>query len=232
VQAQAPAPTRPSPPAYPAPLSGATTIPAAAPVTAHTGSTAAARHDLPDDLADEGTVRVDRSRARQAGGSTGNIAPADAPEQPDGQGQTTTLSPAVVLGVVGALVLALVGVGAWALTGRDAAPGPTPSPTAPTLAGPSDDAALDAPQTPQLEASGQAGAVRFSWSYAGARKGDTFRLRVAPETDALPEAKEQLPKAASQSVKTSKGRQLCAQVQVVRSGVASIWSDPACEKAG
>ena len=227
VQAQAPAPTRPSTPAYPAPLSGATTIPAAAPVTAHPGSapTAAA-----DDLADEGTVRVDRSRARQAGGSTGNIAPPDAPGQQDDRSQAT-LSPAVVLGVVGALVLALVGVGAWALTGRDA-PAPTPSPSAPTLAGPSDDAALDVPQTPVLEARGVAGAVRFSWSYAGAAKSDTFRLRVAPATDALPEAREQLPKAASQTVKTSRGRQLCAQVQVVRSGAASIWSEPACERAG
>jgi serine/threonine protein kinase len=231
VQAQAPAPTRPSPPAYPAPLSGATTIPAAGRVTPHTGSSVAAAHD---DLADEGTVRVDRSRARQAGGSTGNIAPPDASAQSGQQDDRSqaTLSPAVVLGVVGALVLALVGVGAWALTGSDEAPTPTPSSSAPTLAGPTDDAALDAPQTPELEASGRAGAVRFSWSYAGARKGDTFRLRVAPETAALTEAREQLPKAASQTVKTSRGRQLCAQVQVVRSGVASIWSQPACEKAG
>jgi hypothetical protein len=191
-------------------------------------------HDLPDDLADEGTVRVDRSRARQAGGSTGNIAPSGAPEHHEQQDDRSpaTISPAVVLGVVGALVLALVGVGAWALTGRDENPAPTPSATAPTLAGPSDDAALDVPQTPELEARGVAGAVRFSWSYTGAVKSDTFRVRVAPSPDALPEAKFQPAKSASHTVKTTKGRQLCAQVQVVRSGTSSTWSEPACEKAG
>ncbi len=137
-----------------------------------------------------------------------------------------------MLGVVGALVLALVGVGAWALAGRGDTPAPTPSPSAPTLAGPSDDSALDVPQTPELEARGIAGAVRFSWTYPGAAKADTFRVRVAPTADALPEAKFRLAKSASQTVKTSKGRQLCAQVQVVRSGASSTWSEPACERAG
>lgn len=232
VHAQAPAPSRPSPPAYPAPLSGATTIAGAGRVTPHTGSAAAGGAD---DVADEGTVRVDRSRARQAAGSTGNIASTDAPEPHDSNQEDrrqATLSPAVVLGVVGALVLALVGVGAWALAGRGDTPTPTPSPSAPTLAGPSDDSALDVPQTPELEARGVAGAVRFTWTYPGAQKADTFRLRVAPTADALPEAVYQRPKTTSQTVKTSKGRQICAQVQVVRSGTASTWSEPACEKAG
>jgi hypothetical protein len=143
-----------------------------------------------------------------------------------------TISPAVVLGVVGVLVLALVGVGAWALAGRGGDPAPAPTPSAPTLSGPSDDAALDVPQTPQIEARAVAGGVRFAWSYAGAQKVDTFRLRVAPATDALAGAREQLARSASQTVKTGKGRQLCAQVQVVRSGTPSIWSEPACEKAG
>jgi len=228
VQAQAPAPARPSPPAYPAPLSGATTIPAAGRVTPHTGSMASGRAD---DLAEEGTVRVDRSRARQAGGSTGNIAAVEAPDQPDDRSRAT-LSPAVVLGVVGALVLALVGVGAWALAGRGDAPAPTPSPSAPTLAGPSDDSALDVPQTAELEARGLAGAVRFGWTYAGAVRGDTFRMRVAPTAEALPDAKFTVATSTTQTVRTSKGRQLCAQVQVVRSGTSSPWSEPACEKAG
>jgi hypothetical protein len=134
--------------------------------------------------------------------------------------------------VVGALVLALVGVGAWALTGREDTTVPRPSATAPTLAGPSDDAALDVPQTPELEARGVTGAVRFSWSYTGAAKSDTFRVRVAPSPDALPEAKFDQARSASRTVKTTKGRQLCAQVQVVRSGTSSTWSEPACERAG
>ncbi|TQJ48844.1 serine/threonine-protein kinase [Phycicoccus sp. SLBN-51] len=231
VQAQAPAPARPSPPADPAPLSGSTTIPAAGRVTPHTGTSTAAPND---DLADEGTVRVDRSRARQAAGSTGNIAPApgEAPTSGTDERPQATISPAVVLGVVGVLVLALVGVGAWALAGRGGEATPTPTPSAPTLSGPSDDAALDVPQTPELEARALAGGVRFAWSYPGAQKADTFRLRVAPTTDALAEATFQRPKSASQTIRTGKGRQLCAQVQVLRSGASSVWSEPACEKAG
>ncbi len=77
-----------------------------------------------------------------------------------------------------------------------------------------------------------AGGVRFGWTYAGRERVDTFRVRVAPAPDALGEAKYQVAKEPTHTVKTSKGRQLCAQVQVVRSGTSSVWSEPACEKAG
>jgi len=225
VQAQGPAPARPALAAHPSRLSGATTIPAAsaAPVTTNHGRAAlAAAHD---DAAEEGTVRVDRSRARQISAGTTEELTAQEP-RPQAQ-----ISPAVVMGVVAGLVVALVGVGAWALAGRGERPEPAPTTAAPTVAGPTDDL-LSIPQTPTMEARALAGAVRFGWVYAGAEKVDTFRVRVAPTTDALGEAKYQVTKEPTRTVKTSKGRQLCAQVQVVRSGTSSVWSEPACERAG
>ena len=225
VHAQGPAPARPAPAAYPSPLSGSTSVPAASatPVSTNHAAGSPATTGLHDGLADEGTVRVDRSRARQA---------AEGPEPAAaGLRSRAQISPAVVVGVVGALVLALVAVGAWALAGRGAAPRPVPTTAPRTVAGPTDDL-LSIPQTPAIEARGLVADVRFSWSYPAAEKGDTFRLRVAPTAQGLAEARYQVTKDASRTVSAAKGRQVCAQVQVVRSGTSSIWSDPACEKAG
>ena len=229
VHAQGPAPARPAPAAYPSRLSGSTSIPAASttPVSTNHAAGFPATTALHDGLADEGTVRVDRSRGRQA---------AQGPPEPAGTGAAgpgpqAQISPALVPGVVGALVLALAGVGAWALAGRGAAPQPVPTTAPRTVAGPTDDL-LSIPQTPVIEARGLVGEVRFSWSYPAAEKGDTFRLRVASTAQGLAEARYQVAKDASRTVKAAKGHQVCAQVQVVRSGTSSIWSDPACEKAG
>lgn len=223
VHGQGPAPARPAPAAYPSPVSGSTAVPVAstALVSTHPATTG-----LHDGLADEGTVRVDRSRARQAAEG-----PEPAGAAAAGPRQQVQISPVVVLGVVGGLVLALIGVGAWALAGRGAAPQPVPSRAPRTVAGPTDDL-LSIPQTPAIEARGLVGEVRFSWSYGEAEQRDTFRLRVAPSAQALADATYQVAKDASRTVKAAKGRQVCAQVQVVRSGTSSIWSDPACEKAG
>lgn len=223
VHGQGPAPARPAPAAYPSPVSGSTAVPVAstALVSTHPATTG-----LHDGLADEGTVRVDRSRARQAAEG-----PEPAGAAAAGPRQQVQISPMVVLGVVGGLVLALIGVGAWALAGRGAAPQPVPSRAPRTVAGPTDDL-LSIPQTPAIEARGLVGEVRFSWSYGEAEQRDTFRLRVAPSAQALADATYQVAKDASRTVKAAKGRQVCAQVQVVRSGTSSIWSDPACEKAG
>ena len=225
VQAQAPAPTRPSPPAYPAPLSGATTIPAAGRVTAHTGSTAAPRHDLPHDLADEGTVRVDRNRAR---------ATTDEQAMPDatlGEQQQHEIRPSVLLGIVGAMVAVLVAVTVWAVTrGGDI---PTPGPSQTTVAGPVEDDPFDVPQVPEIAARGTTGGVAFSWTYSGAQKGDTFRFRWASEVGQLEEAKFGPPLATSNTVvKVAEGKKVCGQARVIRGGQQTNWSEPQCERAG
>jgi protein kinase-like protein len=231
IQAQAPAPARPAPAAYPARLSGSTTIPAAAPTpvaTNHASSALGAggpRHD--EALAEEGTVRVDRARARAATETPEAVpaAPAPAPQ--------AQISPGVVLAVVGGLVVALLGVGAWALAGRgNGSPSPTATSAPATVAGPTDDTALDPPATPTVEARGQSGAVLFQWSYSGREKNDTYRVRVAPSAQALSEATFRVARTPSLTVPTAEGKQLCAQAMVVRSGVSSDWSEPTCERAG
>jgi hypothetical protein len=57
-------------------------------------------------------------------------------------------------------------------------------------------------------------------------------VRVAPIASDLPRAAFRVAKDTGLVVSTPKGRQLCAQAQVVRSGVSSDWSQPKCEKAG
>jgi len=233
IQAQAPAPARPAPAAYAPLLSGSTAIPAAAPTpvaTNHASSALGAggpQHD--EGLADEGTVRVDRSRARAATETPEAAALTARPGAPQSH---TQISPGVVLGVVAALVAALVGVGAWALAGRGDSPEATPTSAPPTVAAPTDDTALSPPETPTVEAAGLRGSVRFRWTYSGREKADTYRVRVAPNASDLPQAAFRVAKDTGLVVSTPKGRQLCAQAQVVRSGVSSDWSQPTCEKAG
>jgi hypothetical protein len=228
VQAQVPVPARPAPAAYRPPVSGGSAIPAAAhtPVAVgHSGAVTGPRHD--EGLAEEGTVRVDRARARAA--TEGSVGEATG----QAVGAThTQISPAVLLTVVGVLVAALVGVAAWALAGRGEPGEATPSAPPSTVAAPTDDLALDPPATPTVDATGLPGSVRFRWTYLGREKGDTFRVRVAGSSADLGEAAYRLAKDTTLTVKTAKGRQLCAQAQVIRSGVSSPWSAPACEKAG
>ena len=229
VHAQGPAPARPAPAAYPSPLSGSTSIPAASttPVSTNHAAGSPATTGLHDGLADEGTVRVDRSRARQAAEGPEPAGAAAAGPRPQVQ-----ISPAVVLGVVGGLVLALVARRRLGARGTRRRP----------AAGPHHGAAHGRradrrpPEHPADPCHRGAGPGRRRCGSAGPtrprRRRDTFRLRVAPTAQALGEARYQVAKDASRTVKAAKGRQVCAQVQVVRSGTSSIWSDPACEKAG
>ena len=230
VQAQTRAPERAGPSAHP-PLSGATSIPAAG----HTAATsrrpgspvgagaAAWSGSVADDLAEEGTVRVDRNRARDAGVS---------PEPPDTATQDRhEISPAALLTGVGLVVALLVGIAVWAVVGRgDAEPTDQPSPS--VVAGPTGDDPLSLPQVPEIKAQAGPGTVSFSWTYAGPVKGDTFRFRQAPSVDALDEATFVPSTSATRVVRVAKGTQVCAQARVLRQGSQSDYSKPACEKAG
>jgi hypothetical protein len=77
------------------------------------------------------------------------------------------------------------------------------------------------------------GGVAFSWSYPGARKGDTFKFRSGATVEAVSEAgpSPSLP-TSTKLVKVAKGTQVCAEARVVRGGSESNWSAPKCEKAG
>ena len=141
------------------------------------------------------------------------------------------IRPATLLAVVGVVVAALVVVTVWAVTRGGGQP--VPGPTHTTVAGPGEDSAFDVPQVPTVEARGTTGAVAFSWSYAGAQKGDTFKFRWARTLDQLPQAK--IPpslKTSTTVVKVPKRTQVCGQARVIRGGSESAWSVPQCERAG
>jgi serine/threonine protein kinase len=223
VHAQTPAPARTAPRAYQQPMSGSTSIPAAAStaVTSNQASSALGTRGPASDsgLAEEGTVRVDRASARAA---------TETPEAP--AAPTAQISGGVVMAVVAVLVLALAGTLFWAFGGREREP---VTPPAKTVARPSDDSALDIPQVPTMSVRPVTGGVAFSWSYPGAQKGDTFRFRSAATVDAVAKAGTSAPLPTSTKlVKVAKGTQVCGQARVVRGGQQTNWSAPTCEKAG
>jgi serine/threonine protein kinase len=220
--AQALPPTRPAQTAYP-PLSGATSIPAAAHTNITSPRAGEALTGVPDDLADEGTIRVDRSRAAGAAPTTAReAAPGDPAERRE-------ISPVMLLASVGVVVALLAGVTLWAVFGRGDADPVTPTRT---VASQTDDDPVAIAPVPTMSARGATGQVAFSWTYPGVEKGDAYRFRSAATVDALAEAKFDPVKGTTRAVKATKGHQVCAQARVVRDGSESNWSAPACERAG
>jgi hypothetical protein len=195
-----------------------------------------------DDLAEAGTVQVDRSRARAA--TEAGAGPAHRADEEDvrravdrsAEGAEPLapgrVAPTVLVSALGAVVVVLAGVAGWALLGRagEAAPRPTATPS--VVAEPTGDAVLSMPQTPTLQARAAAGAVHFSWTYTGREKQDTYRLRTGPSAAALPDAAWTVEKETSKAVPGAKGSQICAQAMVLRDGVSSPWSTAVCERTG
>jgi serine/threonine protein kinase len=224
---------RPAHTAYPS-LSGSTSIPAAGHTNVTSPRAGAVPATVPDDVAEEGTIRVDRSRAT---GPTSAPAPGQstaAGESPPtvNDSERHEISPAMLLTLVGVVVALLAGVALWAVFGRDDGDRVTP-PTSPTVAGPGDDSALDIPEVPTMSVKPVIGGVAFSWSYPGAKKGDTFRFRSAATVEAVSTAgtSGSLP-TSTKLVKVAKGKQVCAEARVVRGGQQTNWSAPVCERAG
>ena len=224
---------RPSRTAYP-PLSGSTSIPAAGQTTVTSPRPGQATSGVPDDVAEEGTIRVDRSRAAAAGsavgtaGAAGPVAPGPEPAAADVQRHE--ISPAMLLTGVTVVVAVLAAIALWAVFGRgDGGPVATP---ARTVASQTDDDPVAIAPVPTISARGTTGAVAFSWTYPGARKGDVYRFRSAPTVDALTGAVFAKAATTTSVVKAAKGTQVCGQARVIRSGSESNWSTPQCEKAG
>jgi serine/threonine protein kinase len=224
--AQVPPQVRPAHAAYPS-LSGSTSIPAARHTTVTSAHAGAAGTAVPDDIAEEGTIRVDRARGA---GVTTAPAPGAAPTPVD-DAPRHEISPAMLLTLVGVVVALLAGVALWAVFGRgDAEPVTPPSKT---VAGPGEDSPLDIPEVPTMSVKPVIGGVAFSWSYPGAQKGDTFRFRSAATVDAVSDAGTSGPLPTStRLVKVTKGTQVCGEARVVRGGQQTNWSAPVCEKAG
>jgi hypothetical protein len=195
---------------------GGTTAVTGAQGAAATGNHAAYRRPT-DDLPDAGgTVSRDR---------LGTRTPAEeAPVAP-----ATGRNPAVTLAAIAVVVVAVVFL-ASQLLGRGNGDEPSDTPT--TVASQSGDLALDVPSTPTLEAVPVAGGVRFAWTYLAPEKADTFFVRSAADTSSLAAAVARGPlDDATYTVRATKGRQVCAQVQVNRSGPTSEYSAATCGRA-
>ncbi|KRF23261.1 serine/threonine-protein kinase [Phycicoccus sp. Soil803] len=217
---------RPSQPAYP-PLSGSTSIPAAAPTTVTSPRPGAVAQGVPDDVAEEGTVRVDRSPAAVAAGGT--VAPSRAAEAP-ADVERHEISPTMLLTGVTVVVAVLAAIALWAVLGPDGGT-PVATPTR-TVASPTDDDPVAIAPVPTISSRGTTGGVAFSWSYPGAEKGDVYRFRSAATLDGLKSATFVKTATTTRVVKAAKGKQVCGQARVIRSGSESNWSEPQCEKAG
>ena len=220
----APAP-RPSQTAYP-PLSRSTSIPAAGQTNVTSPRPGTVPAGVPDDVAEEGTIRVDRSRAAT---TTGRPAPTGAPA-PEDDTERHEISPTMLLTGVTVAVAVLAAIALWAVFGRGDAD-PVVAPTR-TVASQTDDDPVAIAPVPTISARGTTGGVAFSWSYAGAEKGDVYRFRSAATVDALADAVFVKATTTTTVVKVAKGTQVCGQARVIRSGSQSNWSQPQCEKAG
>jgi hypothetical protein len=230
--AQAPPQARPGQPPY-QPLSGSTSIPAAAHTTVTSSRPGAVGPGVPDDVAEEGTIRVDRSRAAGTTGAAGAVGTAATPgaaPAPADDTERHEISPTMLLTGVTVVVAVLAAIALWAVFGRgDDTPVATPTRT---VASQTDDDPVAIAPVPTLSARGSTGAVAFSWTYPGAEKGDAYRFRSAPTVDALEQATFVPVATTTRVVKVAKGAQVCAQARVIRSGSESNWSEPQCEKAG
>jgi hypothetical protein len=223
---------RPSQTAYP-PLSGSTSIPPAGHTSITSPHPGTVAQGVPDDLAEEGTIRVDRSRSAGPPGTPGTAGTTFAPGQatPATQdGERHEISPAMLLTGVAVVVAVLAGIALWAVLGRGGAD-PVATPTR-TVAGPTDDDPVAIAPVPTTSARGTTGGVAFSWTYPGAEKGDVYRFRSAATVDALEKATFVNVPTTTRVVKVAKGKQVCGQARVIRSGSESNWSAPQCEKAG
>jgi len=221
---------RPGHAPYPA-LSGSTSIPAAGQTTV-SSSRLGAGPGVPDDLAEEGTIRVDRSRAGGATGpaepvgTAGQVGAGAAPDDPERH----EISPAMLLTGVTVVVAVLAAIALWAVFGRGT-DDPVATPTR-TVASQTDDDPVAIAPVPTIAARGAAGAVAFSWTYPGAEKGDAYRFRSAATVDGLEQAAFVPVSTTTHVVKVAKGKQVCGQARVIRRGSSSNWSQPQCEKAG
>jgi hypothetical protein len=211
VQGQAPA----APPRPPRSVGGTTAVTGAQGVAA-AGTHATYERPAPDLPDAGGTVSRDR---------LGTRTPTQEPTAAPAAGR----NPAVTLAAIAVVVVAVVFL-ASQLFGRGGAGEPSDTPK--TVASQGDDLALDVPSTPTLEAVPVAGAVRFTWTYLAPEKADTFFVRTAGDTSGLGAAVGKGPlEDATYTVKAPRGKQVCAQVQVNRSGPTSEYSAATCGRA-
>jgi hypothetical protein len=84
---------------------------------------------------------------------------------------------------------------------------------------------------PVVIANPKVGAVEFTWSYAGPKSTDTYRIHVGPTADEAQIADPVTLTTATYTVKTASGSPICLIATVVRAGQISPASPPICSTA-
>jgi serine/threonine protein kinase len=145
--------------------------------------------------------------------------------------QPATISGGALFAGVGVLLLLLV----WAVGfrgGDEPTEASTDAPSASTTVG-GGGPVVDIPVQPAIDGRGVAGGVAFTWQYAGVRKGDYYRMRIASSEAAVPEAQVVTVRAMPHTVKAAAGQLVCAQVAVARAaGDTSAYSAIKCVTGG
>jgi serine/threonine protein kinase len=192
---------------------------------------AAREHTDPDRT----SVRAPRVTSSQGYAPTSTGGPATDEDAAEAGPQPTTISGGALLGGVGVLLLLLVGTLVWALGfrgGDDPSDDLANAPTASVTTG-GGGPVVDIPEPPSIDGRSVKGGVLFSWEYAGVRKGDFYRLRIAPSEAEVPEAEVTTVRTMPHTVSTKPGEYVCAQVAVARAaGATSAYSPIKCLSGG
>lgn len=194
---------------------------------------AAPEHTDPDRT----SVRAPKVTSAQGYAPTATAAPRPASGEAaaDAGPQPTTISGGALLSGVGVLLVLLVGALVWAIGfrgGGDPGDTPTNAPTSTATTG-GGGPVVDIPEPPALDGQAVAGGVAFTWNYAGVRKGDYYRMRIAGSAADVPKAAVTTVRAMPHTVKGKAGVQICAQVAVARAaGATSAYSPIKCVTGG
>ena len=192
---------------------------------------AAPEHTDPDRT----SVRAPRVASPQAMAPTPTSTTRPASDDADQSPQPATISGGALLAGVGVLMLALVGALVWAIGfrgGDEPTDASTDPPTASVTAGPGGPV-VDVPEPPLIDGQGIAGGAVFSWQYAGVRKGDYFRMRIAPSEAQVADAAITTVRVMPHRVAATTGQSVCAQVAIARAaGPTSAYSRVKCVQGG
>lgn len=192
---------------------------------------AAPEHTDPDRT----SVRAPMVSSPQAYSPTSSTKPSATAADADEEPQPTTISGGALLAGVGVLTVLLVAALVWAIGFRG---GDTPddqatdAPSASVTSG-GGGPVVDIPEPPSIDGTPVKGGVAFSWEYAGVRKGDFYRMRIAGSEAEVAQATVTTVRQMPYTAKGAAGSTICAQVAVSRAtGNASAYSPIKCVTGG
>lgn len=184
---------------------------------------------------DRTSVRAPTVNSAQSYVPAPSTRPASAESATDEGPQPTTISGGALLGGVGVLTVLLVGALVWAIGfrgGDEPSEGSTNAPSASVTSG-AGGPVVDIPEQPAIDGRAVTGGVTFMWEYAGQRKGDFYRLRIADSQAGVAQAEVTTVRKLPHTVPAKAGAQVCAQVAVARAaGATSAYSPVKCVTGG